>query len=175
LLFHFANCSLDLERREFRRGDRLVEIEPQVFDLLVYLVRNRDHVVTKDDMIAGVWNGRIVSDSTLTSRITAARKAIGDSGEQQALIRTVPRKGLRFVGDVAESNALSAQELRHPDAEQPLGLERGHGFLGESCGAVDCERVLRRDIRRALRAHLEITRRGADDSAARFRQQLSFH
>ena len=122
MLFHFADCSLDLERRELRRGDALVEIEPQVFDLLVYLVRNRDHVVTKDDMIAGVWNGRIVSDSTLTSRITAARKAIGDSGEQQALIRTIPRKGLRFVGDVAERTetspaaapaaATSARDLR---------------------------------------------------------------
>jgi DNA-binding winged helix-turn-helix (wHTH) protein/alpha-beta hydrolase superfamily lysophospholipase len=118
LLFHFADCSLDPERRELRRGDRLVEIEPQVFDLLVYLVRNRDHVVTKDDMIAGVWNGRIVSDSTLTSRITSARKAIGDSGELQALIRTIPRKGLRFVGDVAErtgtspSAAASARDLR---------------------------------------------------------------
>jgi DNA-binding winged helix-turn-helix (wHTH) protein/pimeloyl-ACP methyl ester carboxylesterase len=108
LLFHFSDCSLDLERRELRRGERLVEIEPQVFDLLVYLVRNRDHVVTKDDMIAGVWNGRIVSDSTLTSRITAARKAIGDSGEQQVLIRTIPRKGLRFVGDVAERTEISA-------------------------------------------------------------------
>lgn len=107
MLFHFADCSLDLERRELRRGDALVEIEPQVFDLLVYLVRNRDHVVTKDDMIAGVWNGRIVSDSTLTSRITAARKAIGDSGEQQALIRTIPRKGLRFVGGVAERTETS--------------------------------------------------------------------
>jgi DNA-binding winged helix-turn-helix (wHTH) protein/alpha-beta hydrolase superfamily lysophospholipase len=102
LLFHFANCSLDLERRELRRGDVFVEIEPQVFDLLVYLVRNRDRVVTKDDLIAGVWGGRIVSDSTLTSRITAARRAIGDSGEQQTLIRTAPRKGLRFVGDVRE-------------------------------------------------------------------------
>ena len=122
MLFHFADCSLDLERRELRRGDALVEIEPQVFDLLVYLVRNRDHVVTKDDMIAGVWNGRIVSDSTLTSRITAARKAIGDSGEQQALIRTIPRKGLRFVGGVAERTetspaatpavATSARDLR---------------------------------------------------------------
>ncbi|MGB9366416.1 MAG: alpha/beta fold hydrolase [Xanthobacteraceae bacterium] len=120
--FDFSGYSLDLERRELRRAHVLVEIEPQVFDLLVYLIRNRDHVVTKDDLIAGVWNGRIVSDSTLTSRITAARKAIGDSGEQQALIRTVPRKGLRFVGDVAERTetpsaavpaaGTSARELR---------------------------------------------------------------
>ena len=77
-----------------------IAVEPQVFDLLVYLVQNRDRVVSKDDLIASVWGGRIVSDSTLTSRINAARKAVGDSGEEQKLIRTVPRKGLRFVGTV---------------------------------------------------------------------------
>jgi DNA-binding winged helix-turn-helix (wHTH) protein/pimeloyl-ACP methyl ester carboxylesterase len=101
----FDDYVLDIGRRELRRGAAApVSIEPQVFDLLVYLVQNREHVVTKDDLIAGVWHGRIVSDSTLTSRITAVRKAIGDSGEQQALIRTVPRKGLRFVGAVREDS-----------------------------------------------------------------------
>ena len=89
---------VDVDRRELRRGDELVTVEPQVFDLLVFLVQNHDHVVSKDDLIKGVWNGRIVSESTLTSRITAVRKAIGDSGEDQRLIRTVPRKGVRFVG-----------------------------------------------------------------------------
>ena len=139
MLFHFADCSLDLERRELRRGERLVEIEPQVFDLLVYLVRNRDHVVTKDDMIAGIWNGRIVSDSTLTSRITAARKAIGDSGEQQVLIRTIPRKGLRFVGDVAERTetspaaATSAHDLRQEVhfCTAPDGAQIAYSTVGE--------------------------------------------
>ena len=77
-----------------------IAVEPQVFDLLVYLVQNRDRVVSKDDLIASVWGGRIVSDSTLTSRINAARKAIGDSGEEQKLIRTIARKGFRFVGAV---------------------------------------------------------------------------
>ena len=77
-----------------------VAVEPQVFDLLIYLVQNRDRVVSKDDLIASVWGGRIVSDSTLTSRINAARKAVGDSGGDQKLIRTIARKGLRFVGDV---------------------------------------------------------------------------
>jgi len=100
--FLFGDYSLDVGRRELRRGQHLVEVEPQVFDLLVYLVRNRDRVVTKDDIIASVWGGRIVSESTLSSRITAVRKAIGDSGEQQALIRTAARKGIRFIGDVSE-------------------------------------------------------------------------
>ncbi len=98
--FLFANHRLDTDRRELRRGLEAVAVEPQVFDLLVYLVENRDRVVSKDDLIASVWGGRIVSDSTLTSRINAARKALGDSGEDQKLIRTIARKGLRFVGDV---------------------------------------------------------------------------
>ena len=98
--FLFADHALDTDRRELRRGSEHIAVEPQVFDLLVYLVENRNRVVSKDDLIASVWGGRIVSDSTLTSRINAARKAIGDSGEQQSLIRTVARKGLRFVGTV---------------------------------------------------------------------------
>lgn len=102
MAFLFGDYVLDVERRELRREQALVSVEPQVFDLLVYLLRNRDRVVTKDDLIEAVWGGRIVSESTLTSRINAARKAVGDSGEQQTLIRTVPRKGIRFVGDVRE-------------------------------------------------------------------------
>src|SRR5580692_10865446 len=96
----FGDYEIDVERRELRRAKTPVHVEPQVFDLLVYLVQNCDRVVSKDDLIASVWGGRIVSDSTLTSRINAARKAVGDSGEDQKLIRTVPRKGLRFVGAV---------------------------------------------------------------------------
>ena len=98
----FSGHVLDTERRELSRGSEPVAVEPQVFDLLVYLLLNRERVVSKDDLIGAVWGGRIVSDSTLTSRINAARKAIGDSGEQQKLIRTVARKGLRFVGAVSE-------------------------------------------------------------------------
>lgn len=100
--FRFSDHTLDVERRELRHGCEPVAVEPQVFDLLVYLLRNRDHVVSKDDLLAAVWGGRIVSDSTLTSRINAARKAIGDSGEQQKLIRTIARKGFRFVAEVGE-------------------------------------------------------------------------
>ncbi len=98
--FSFLEHVLDTERRELRRGSEPVALEPQVFDLLVYLLLNRDRVVTKEDLIDAVWGGRIVSDSTLTSRINAARRAIGDSGDQQILIRTIARKGLRFVGAV---------------------------------------------------------------------------
>ena len=103
--FLFADYVLVLGRRELHRGARPIAVEPQVFDLLAYLVQNRDHVVSRNELIAGVWDGRIVSDSTVTSRINAARKAIGDNGEKQALIRTIPRKGIRFVGDVYERSS----------------------------------------------------------------------
>ena len=96
----FDDYTLDTDRRELRRGSEPIAVEPQVFDLLIYLVQNRDHVVSKNDLIATVWEGRIVSESTLTSRINAARKAIGDSGEDQKLIRTIARRGFRFVGAV---------------------------------------------------------------------------
>src|ERR1700722_15130561 len=96
----FGDYEIDVERRELRRAKTPVHVEPQVFDLLVYLVQNRDRVVSKDDLLASIWGGRIVSDSTLTSRINAARKAVGDSGDAQKLIRTIARKGIRFVGDV---------------------------------------------------------------------------
>ncbi len=106
MIYLFEDCSLDVERRELRRRMDLVPVEPQVLDLLQYLIRNRDHVVSKDELITAVWNGRIVSDSALSSRITAVRYAIGDSGEQQRLIRTIARKGFRFVGAIKEKTTL---------------------------------------------------------------------
>jgi TolB-like protein/DNA-binding winged helix-turn-helix (wHTH) protein len=119
--FSFADCTLDVGRRELRRGSEAVPVEPQVFDLLVYLLQNRDRLVSKDDLIASVWRGRIVSDSTLTSRIHAARQAIGDSAGQQLLIRTVARKGIRFVGDVRETPepAPGGDTLRRPPLVEP--------------------------------------------------------
>jgi TolB-like protein len=98
--FVFAGHTLDTDRRELRRGSGTVVLQPQVFDLLVYIVQNRDRVVSKGDLIEAIWGGRIVSDSTLTSRVNAARRAVCDSGEEQKLIRTVARKGIRFVGIV---------------------------------------------------------------------------
>ena len=96
----FGEYVLDGGRRELRRGSEQIALEPQVFDVLLYLAQNRSRVVTKDDLIASIWQGRIVSDSTLTSRINAARRAVGDSGDQQEMIKTYARKGFRFVGDV---------------------------------------------------------------------------
>jgi TolB-like protein len=105
LIFAFENCLLDTKRRELRREGALVAVEPGVFDLLQYLVRNRERVVDKDDLIAAVWKGYIVSASAISVRINAARSAIGDTGEAQRLIRTFPRKGFRFVAPVREAPA----------------------------------------------------------------------
>ena len=98
--YWFEDFCLDTHKRELRRDAGVVRIEPQVFDLLEYLIRNCDRLVTKDDLIASVWQGRIVSDSALTTRLNAARTSIDDSGHHQRLIKTVPRKGFRFVGEV---------------------------------------------------------------------------
>ncbi|HEU5444635.1 MAG TPA: alpha/beta fold hydrolase, partial [Pseudolabrys sp.] len=105
MLFSFDDFTLDCERRELHARGAIVPVEPQVFDLLVYLIENRDRVVSKDDLMASVWNGRVVSDSTLDSRINAVRKALGDSGGRQQFVRTIARKGFRFVGDVKNASA----------------------------------------------------------------------
>jgi TolB-like protein len=123
--FLFSDHVLDIDRRELRRGAEPIAVEPQVFDLLVYLVENRDRVVSKDDLIATVWGGRIVSDSTLTSRINAARKAVGDSGEEQKLIRTIARKGFRFVAPVhipADDGGVASSEQNLEPARPALPL-----------------------------------------------------
>ena len=101
---------LDADKRELRCGAERVTVEPQVLDLLIYLLQNHNRVVSKDDLIASVWGGRIVSDGTLISRTYAARKAIGDTGQEQRLIRTIPRKGLRFVGEV-RTRANDAEDI----------------------------------------------------------------
>jgi DNA-binding winged helix-turn-helix (wHTH) protein/pimeloyl-ACP methyl ester carboxylesterase len=103
LIYFFENYSLDVDRRELHRGVEAVAVEPQVFDVLAYLIGHRERVISNNDLIASVWNGRIVSESTLSSRIAAVRHAVGDSGERQRLIRTIPRKGYRFIGEVREN------------------------------------------------------------------------
>ena len=98
----FEEYALDIDRRELWRGTTNAAIEPQVFDLLVHLIRHRDRVVSKDDLLVSVWHGRAISESALFNRINAARSAIGDTGARQKLIKTLPRRGLRFVGLVRE-------------------------------------------------------------------------
>jgi TolB-like protein len=105
LRYHFEEFAFDTGRRELHRGPDVISIAPQVFDLLEYLIVNRERVVSKDDLVNAIWNGRIVSDAALTTRLNSARAALGDSGEQQRLIKTLPRKGFRFVGAVREERA----------------------------------------------------------------------
>ena len=107
MLFLFDSYSLDADRRELRCGETLIVVEPQVFDLLEYLIRNRDRVMSRDEIFNSIWAGRVVSDSTLDTRLNAARSAIGDSGGTQHMIKTLPRKGVRFVGAVREQQALT--------------------------------------------------------------------
>ena len=103
LRYLFEEYAFDTDRRELHRGADIVSVAPQVFDLLDYLIRNRERVVSKDDLINAIWNGRSVSDAALTTRLNVARSAIGDSGEEQRFIKTLPRKGFRFVGPVREA------------------------------------------------------------------------
>jgi TolB-like protein len=111
LRYFFEQYAFDTDLRELHRGADVVPVAPQVFDLLDYLIRNRERVVSKDDLINAVWNGRIVSEAALTTRLNVARSAIGDSGEEQRLIKTLPRKGFRFVGQVRKAERPSGAEV----------------------------------------------------------------
>jgi TolB-like protein/DNA-binding winged helix-turn-helix (wHTH) protein len=153
----FEDCALDTDRRELRRGPDVVPTTPQVLDLLEYLIRSRDRVVSKDDLINAIWNGRIVSDAALTTRLNAVRRAIGDSGEQQRLIKTFPRRGVRFVGDVHDEDrcpgtavvsdaiaelsklarAAGKAAVSVPDpSEKVVGKPRSDGWLGHLRGRL---------------------------------------
>jgi adenylate cyclase len=127
LNFRFGDFEIDVARQELRRAGAIVHIEPQVFDLLVHLIRNRDRIVSKDELIDVIWQGRIVSEATLSSRISAARRALGDSGNDQSFIRTLHKRGFRFVGDVDEDNS----------APTAIAVEKASaGAVGEAANVV---------------------------------------
>ena len=131
MTFVLRNCEIHCDRRELHRSGTVVHVEPQVFDVLVHLVRHRDRVVSKAELIRTVWDGRFVSDDTLTSRVSAARRAIGDTGAEQQLIRTVPRRGFRFVGEVREDVSPTPTVVR-PAPPEYSGLQQRVTFCQTS-------------------------------------------
>jgi adenylate cyclase len=114
VIYRFGTYSIDSEGLEITASGEAVSVQPQVFALLVFLIENRDRVVTKDAIMESVWGGRIVSDGTLNSRINAARRALGDTGEIQSVIKTFPRRGFRFVAEIADH-----AEEHSPDSVPP--------------------------------------------------------
>ena len=133
--FVFGDCEIDCNRRELRRTGVATHVEPQVFDVLVYLVRHRDRVVSKDELIQTIWGGRIVSEDTVTSRISAARRAVGDTGDQQQVIRTISRRGFRFVGEASElSGDAAASSAPAPAADDTAPLRQGVSFCRTADG-----------------------------------------
>lgn len=118
LPFVFEDYVLDDKRRELTLRGQVVAVGPQVFDLLLLFVNNPDRVISKDELLKAVWNGRIVSESTITSHINAVRKAIGDTGEEQRLVRTVARKGYRFVGQIKVNEIGETQQPDRPDIDE---------------------------------------------------------
>lgn len=138
MIYSFGPYRLDVGRVELKRGAEAVEIEPQVFDLLAFLVANQERVVSQDEVFENVWHGRIVSQSTLTSRINAARAAVGDDGKSQKLIRTIARKGYRFVGNAMPEGAVEAPPLIRHDMRQDIrfcttddGVRIAYATVGE--------------------------------------------
>jgi TolB-like protein/Tfp pilus assembly protein PilF len=124
MVLAFGDHRLDIKRRELRRGTELIDLEPKVFDLLAFLVEHRDRVVSKDDLLQEVWGGRIVSESTVTTRINAVRRALGDDGTAQRLVRTFTRKGIRFVGEVTEMSDPAAPTASDPPSRTPTAAPR---------------------------------------------------
>jgi adenylate cyclase len=151
LRFVFGDHMLDVERRELRRRGEPVAVEPQVFDLLVYLLERRDRVVSRDELIEGVWRGRIVSDSAVTTRLNAARRAVGDNGAAQAVIRTIARKGVRFIAEVHEERAAELpRSAMPPGPAEPVPVPPDPSSVAARLGdAVDRRRSARVERRLA--------------------------
>jgi len=134
VIYRFGDYQIDTDLFELKRGVDVIKVEPQVFDLLVYLISHRNRVVSQSELLDSIWSGKIVSLSTVASRINAARSAIGDSGAAQKLIRTIQRKGFRFVGDVSEAGAAAAKP-------QPTDAEAATGQQIRFCTTVDQVRI----------------------------------
>ena len=127
LIFDFDGCELDLDRYQLRRGGEIEPVEPQVFDVLAVLVRERHRVVPKGELLDTVWGNRFVTESALTSRVKAARHAIGDDGRAQRLIRTVHGRGYQFVGRVDQRSGVGPAAARPPESVATSAVSRATG------------------------------------------------
>jgi pimeloyl-ACP methyl ester carboxylesterase/DNA-binding winged helix-turn-helix (wHTH) protein len=117
VIYAFGDCELDLSRFELRRDGEVCKVEPQVFDVLALLVRERGRVVTKEEILDTVWGDRFVSESALTSRVKAVRRAVGDTGRTQEVVRTVHGRGYQFVADTDERLSVDADPVDLPAQE----------------------------------------------------------
>lgn len=113
--YFFNNYELDISSQELKKNDNQVKVEPQVFDLLVYMIEKRGKLIDHQELIESIWKGRIVSYSAIAARISAARKAVGDSGKDQLVIKTVPRKGFKFLPTVETTQ--SKEEINNSKSE----------------------------------------------------------
>ncbi len=131
-IYRFEDFTLDTAAAELARAGTPVAIEPQVFDLLVLLVRHHDRVVTRDEIIAAVWDGRIVSDSAISSRINALRRALGDDGTAQRLIKTVHGRGFRFGAVPEAAMGTPRADPAEPTATKPSIAVLPFAAMGDS-------------------------------------------
>jgi DNA-binding winged helix-turn-helix (wHTH) protein/tetratricopeptide (TPR) repeat protein len=140
----FGDCELSVERIELRRGGEIIDVEPQVFDVLAYLLRHRERVVPKTELLDQIWGNRFVSESALSSRIKSARRAVGDTGKDQRVIQTIYGRGYRFVADANEPPATagraaagedgSAAAPAHPVLRAVSDVAAGRGAAIRICG-----------------------------------------
>jgi pimeloyl-ACP methyl ester carboxylesterase/DNA-binding winged helix-turn-helix (wHTH) protein len=146
-MFAFEGFELDLATYELRRAGVAVPVEPQAFDVLVHLVRHRDRVVAKEELMDEIWGGRFVTETAVTSRIKQVRRVLGDDGQSQRLIRTLHGRGYRFVADVVEGRQTS-----------PAPPSRSHTAAGQtgSAGASGVRAELSSLVRYAMSDGLNI-------------------
>jgi DNA-binding winged helix-turn-helix (wHTH) protein len=144
----FGDCELSVERIELRRAGQIVDMEPQVFDVLAYLLRCRERVVPKTELLDQIWGNRFVSESALSSRIKSARRAVGDTGRDQRIIKTIYGRGYRFVADVLEKPRFDGPAHGEAAADRPAAQDTG----------TPADRVLRAvgDIRAGIGAAIQI-------------------
>jgi len=118
MIHRFLDFELDTKIHQLRKAGTPCAIEPQVFDLLLFLIENREQVVSHDELVENVWHGRIVADATIASRIRAVRKVLGDTGVKQEIVQTVPRRGFRFVATLSDPSGATESE---PQTDLPSG------------------------------------------------------